>query len=80
MRYISPSHFKIKNSDELLGKYDSLVDGRQDTDFQRDSCLNKDKDGRKEERERNKKQLGKKNPFKIKKPPTQSIWSEDDHV
>lgn len=50
-----------KNSDELLGKYDGLADGRLDLGFQRDSCLNKDKDGRKEERERKKKWLGKKN-------------------
>lgn len=36
----------MKNSNELLGKY-SLVDGRLDIDFQRESCLNKDKDWRK---------------------------------
>lgn len=49
-----------KNSDELLGKYYGLADGRLDIDFQRDSCLSKDKDRRKEERESKKKQLGKK--------------------
>lgn len=50
-----------KSSVELLGKYDSLVDGRQDIDFQRDSCLNKDEDerieGKEEERAWGKKTL-----------------------
>lgn len=56
-----------KNSDELLGKYDGLADGRLDIDFQRDSCLNKDKDGRKEGKEEERAWKDKKKPFKIKK-------------
>lgn len=66
------------NSNELLGKYDGLADGRLDIDFRRDSCLNKD--GRKEERERKKKWLGKKNLSKEKNLPTLSIWVEDDRM
>lgn len=55
-----------KSSVELLGKYDSLVDGRQDIDFQRDSCLNKDEDERIEGKEEER-AWGKKKPSKLKK-------------
>lgn len=55
-----------------------LMEGKILT-FQRDSCFNKVEDGRIEGKEEET-AWGKKTLSKLKKPPTLSIWGEDDHV